>query len=169
MCGKINPGSNDKYLQTVRSKKVFIIFCMYPGPTSISRAPCSGYWCSSVVMELNEFSRNRVIPVVQILVRETCVLWGSIWELLHWDLFSNNILFFEWVYCLFQKSLELQPNWSILIKKSPYPAYGWTLMRKRQLRTGDKTAYWMSLIWWDQEGFHQQTLKACLCCSDSCL
>lgn len=136
------------------SQNVLIIFCGYPKPKTMSRAPCSGHW-SSVGIESNKFSKYRVIPIVQVIVHETCVLQDSIWELLHWDLFRNTVLFFEWVYCLFQKSLELQPNPNYF-NQEIFLACLWlkSLIRKRKLRIGDKTSYWMRWIWWDPEGFH---------------
>jgi len=133
------------------TQNVLIIFCMYSRPKTMNRSSCSGQWCSSVGVESNEFSRYRVIPVVQ----ETSVQQNSIWGLLHQDLFSNNILFFEWVYCLFQKSLKLQPNPNYFNQEISLPCL-WLncLIRKRKLKIGDKTAYWMRCIWWDPEGFH---------------
>lgn len=137
------------------AQNVLIIFCMYPRPKTVSRAPCSGHWWSSVGIESNDFSRYRVIPIVQVIVHETCVLQDSIWELLHWDIFSNSVPFFEWIYHLFQKSLELQPNPNDFNQEISLPCL-WlnSLIRKTKLRIGDRNTYWMRRIWWDPEGFH---------------
>lgn len=135
-----------------KPQNVLTIFCVYPRPKTMSRPPCSGHWWSSVGVESNEFNSYRVIPVVQAIVRETYVFQDSIWKLLQWDLFSNN-LFFEWVYCLFQKRLELQPNPNYFNQEISLPWLN-SLIRRRKLRIRDKTAYWMRWIWWDPEGFH---------------
>lgn len=68
------------------------------------------------------------------------------------DLYLIVMFFSLKKYTLFKSGVELQPNLNYFNQESSLP-YLWLkpLIRKRKLRIGDKTAYWMRWIWWDSE------------------
>lgn len=134
---------------------------MYPRPKTVSRAPCSGHWWNSVGIESNWFSRYIVWSF---LLCRSCYMRLVCSKIQFENYFteiylSNNILFFGWVYCLLQKSLELQPNPNYFNQEISLPCLRVnSLIRKRKLRTGDKTA----TTWDESDGTQKEFVSKLL-------
>lgn len=156
MWGIIRPGSSDKCYPTDSGFHITECahhFRMYPRPKTMSRAPCSGRWWNSVGIESNQFRRftGSFLLCKSHYMRLVCSKIQ--FEIYFTESYlSNNILFFGWVCCLLQKSLELQPNPNYFNQEISPPCLRVNcLIKKRKLRIGDKTAYHMRWIWWDPE------------------